>query len=931
MGNRINACLRVLLLIASASFSPVNAQQNAESSGVREIALAAESFAKGAPIPAWVEPVLEVPASELSGPAVILLADSQMLADDDPAFFVHRAVAANTPLSLGNIARFRIEFNPEYQRVALHSLRIRREGQWLDRLATSKVTFLQREIGLDAGVYTGNVTASVLISDLRVGDVLEYRYTVRGSNPVLGHKFAHVTGWDQEWATELRRITLWVPRSREVKWRMEGADFKGTVEPEEADVGALHRLRWQATRLPRFEVDKGIPTGFIPFRYIRFSEFRDWADVAGWAELLFATPRSESPAMAEVISRLKQKSTAEERASAALSWVQSEIRYVSLSLGESSHRPATPTITLERRYGDCKDKSALLVYLLNEMGIAASPVLVSSSHLRGLSRQLPSPFLFDHVIVQAEVDGKLQFLDPTRLGQAGRLAAMGQVWELADVLVVKHGSNELVQIKSEMSALTTDTLEERLRLPAFGVAGELSARRIWTGTMAEFIRIGASEVSGERLAKILLEPYERRTPGFQLVGKIRLTDDKQNNRISASYDIRIPVPAASTEDRWTVNYEASNIQGVLQFPESSSRTQPLGLPYRSAFRYVLDIDFPEKVSVTSDPARNEFRGAGVHVSRSSSFRGNHASFRLDVAVTEPQVNPSQIAQYVSTIRSLRAVERNSFWVSKSFMKQSEQSGASEKSLPQLFEERVAASLDRANKALGSGRLQGEDLATAYCERGRLYAIKGETDKALADLEKALSMRSADSPALQGCRGTVLRYMNELKESISAFSQAIVMDPRNGQAYFGRGITRFYDGQLRMAAEDFANAAKGGTRNAQFSRLWQAFALRRLGEDADSQTKTFTAANARAEWPAPAIAMMYEQISPEDVLKLVNEKYGQDRDMTLVEAYHAIAQWHLVHGDNVRAGEYFQKAVDLGALTYYEHQSSLRALKELTGR
>ena len=46
-----------------------------------------------------------------------------------------------------------------------------------------------------------------------------------------------------------------------------------------------------------------------------------------------------------------------------------EIRYYSVSLGESSHRPHTPAEVLRNRYGDCKDKSLLLVTIL-ALGVA---------------------------------------------------------------------------------------------------------------------------------------------------------------------------------------------------------------------------------------------------------------------------------------------------------------------------------------------------------------------------------------------------------------------------------------------------------------------------------------------------------------------------------------------------------------------------------
>ena len=80
------------------------------------------------------------------------------------------------------------------------------------------------------------------------------------------------------------------------------------------------------------------------------------------------------------MQKLRALPSNEERVVAALEFVQSEIRYFSVSLGENSHRPASPDIVLKRRYGDCKDKSLLLMTLLDELKIPSKVVLLT--HIR---------------------------------------------------------------------------------------------------------------------------------------------------------------------------------------------------------------------------------------------------------------------------------------------------------------------------------------------------------------------------------------------------------------------------------------------------------------------------------------------------------------------------------------------------------------------
>jgi hypothetical protein len=78
--------------------------------------------------------------------------------------------------------------------------------------------------------------------------------------------------------------------------------------------------------------------------------------------------------------------------------------------------PAAADQTWARRFGDCKGKTVLLVALLRELGIEARPVLVHTEEGDLVGARLPSMEAFDHVIVEARIDGKSYWLDGTRLG-----------------------------------------------------------------------------------------------------------------------------------------------------------------------------------------------------------------------------------------------------------------------------------------------------------------------------------------------------------------------------------------------------------------------------------------------------------------------------------------------------------------------------------
>ena len=103
-----------------------------------------------------------------------------------------------------------------------------------------------------------------------------------------------------------------------------------------------------------------------------------------------------------------------QQAQAALELVQQQVRYIFVGLDGGNLKPATAEETWQRRYGDCKGKTALLLTLLRELGIEAEGVLVNNSGSDdALDTRLPSPVFFDHVLVRANIDGTTYWLDGT--------------------------------------------------------------------------------------------------------------------------------------------------------------------------------------------------------------------------------------------------------------------------------------------------------------------------------------------------------------------------------------------------------------------------------------------------------------------------------------------------------------------------------------
>jgi transglutaminase-like putative cysteine protease len=363
-----------LLLAAFASANPLPGHAAPKSAAVK----ADPTFSRGTPLPKWAQPLAAIPPTVRTDPVVTRLSDVQSKAGPNPAVLINHALQVNDPASLSEIGQYAFSYFPSYQKLQLHRVAIIRAGQVMDRTATANVRLLERESGVDAGVYGGEKSVQLLLDDVRAGDTLWITYTVEGDNPVFGKRWTATFSWDRASPVELRRLTVLRPAGQPVHWRQLGDVKADPIAPVVDRVGDMERMRFEGRAIEAVQFEPSIPTDFIPVRRLQMSEYPDWHAVAGWADGLF--PRAAaSPGVKRLAARFAAEPTRLAQASAALHWVQEEIRYFSVSIGENSHRPQAPDTVLAHRYGDCKDKTYLLVSLLGELGIAARPVLVNAS------------------------------------------------------------------------------------------------------------------------------------------------------------------------------------------------------------------------------------------------------------------------------------------------------------------------------------------------------------------------------------------------------------------------------------------------------------------------------------------------------------------------------------------------------------------------
>jgi transglutaminase-like putative cysteine protease len=310
-------------------------------------------------------------------------------------------------LRLGNIA---LTWNPASGTPTVHAIRIYRGDEAIDVLQSARFEVIRREDQLEASVITGLLTAILRVSDLRVGDEIEYEFTTPGQDPALENNSAG--------------ILFLAPEPPPGRFRL-GVSWTQGAEPRLQWARDLESSAVRSGQTLLVSLDDPValaPPNDAPPRYswqriVEFSDFADWAAISSYFSPLYlraAQLEANSPLRAEAARIAAAHSEPIDRAKAALAMVQSEIRYIFVGLNTGNLVPASADDTWRRRYGDCKGKTVLLLALLAELGISAEPVLVNNSGADdGLDQRLPQPGMFDHVLVRATIDGHYYWMDGT--------------------------------------------------------------------------------------------------------------------------------------------------------------------------------------------------------------------------------------------------------------------------------------------------------------------------------------------------------------------------------------------------------------------------------------------------------------------------------------------------------------------------------------
>lgn len=613
----------------------------------------AEKPAVTAP-PSWTIKVGAEAADPKNSQTEFLLIDRQLRVEQKgSSFYSHFVMHLGNQSAVDDESHVQITYRPSLERITLHSLTLRRGNQVIDQLQRARISTLRRELDLEQGIIDGDLTTSIVLEDVRVGDVLEYSYTRAISEDGLDTPFSD--SFTTQWSVPVRYsyLRLVHAEARKIAVKNTNASEQPTVRVD----GAWRELVWQWHGLSSLPQEQDRPGWYDYYPHIQFAEAQSWQAIAHWGQRLYPSV----PLSAELRSLVAQwqapGATKEERIIQALRFVQDEIRYTGIEIGPGGYQPQPPAVVLKRRFGDCKEKSYLLVTLLKALGVDARPALVNTYRKQAARDSLPSAAAFNHMIVRVEHAGKVYWLDPTRTLQGGTLDSVQQAHFGAGLVIDDMGKFETLPAAT-LDAPDTNIVE-RFDMKA-GVFGKtkMQVESTYLGAEADRMRRYFADKSKDEVTHDYLNFYKDEFPNVGVSAPFVVNDDRPANQlvITESYVLDPAFTKGEKDKKHYFEFNAHVVRSTARAPQTIVRTSPMRLDHPTHVRYLAVVQLPEPWSIKD--LDETISGPGFTYHSSVRYKGNTLTTEYLFKTLVDELPAAAVQEHA---RKLEAVRKDAYY------------------------------------------------------------------------------------------------------------------------------------------------------------------------------------------------------------------------------------------------------------------------------
>lgn len=603
-------------------------------------AFAGNNLLKSAKTPDWVTPTKQLTEyqqlEEEAEDGYLDLSFEKQVSLPEQSIYYKKTIKILSQAGVQNSSEISVVFDPSYEQLTFHTISISRNGKVIDKLNLNNFKVLQQEKDLSRHLYNGYQTALLVLDDVRAGDIIESSYTIRGFNPIFEGKYSD--DYDLGFGVPVGRIyyKLIAPASRQLTIKNTNTN----ISPAITIIGNNKIYEYKSVNNKAAHLESKVPSWYNPYPTISVSEYGSWEEVSKWAAKLFTPDVKLSAELQAKISTIKAMGpTDEDRVSEALLFVQDDVRYMGIEMGANSHKPSDPNKIFKQRFGDCKDKSYLLATILNAMGVEAHPVLINTVYKGNTRNLLPSASAFDHCTVQAIVNGKTYWFDPTISYQRGTLDKISYPNYQAG-LVINGKSTDLTTIPGQNAGSTV--VKEIFTLKDMSGGAKLRVITYRYGSDADDTRYDFKNNSVYEMKK--------RYKNFYAAYFDKIKADSLTYYENMNTGEFVTTEYYTVDNIWKtengvkkLDISSYMVGSIMTKPDDKTRTMPFYLLYPAHYTENIEVNMPEPWSVEEFDKRFDCAGFKLHASAAAV--GRQVLLNYEYENLKDYINPQEAQGY----------------------------------------------------------------------------------------------------------------------------------------------------------------------------------------------------------------------------------------------------------------------------------------------
>lgn len=429
-------------------------------------------------------------------------------------------------------------------------------------------------------------------------------------------------------------LTIEVPKTLDFQY------YSSKQEPQISETTTSKVYAWHVKDVPYYEREPLMPPLRHSLSRVSFTSFKSWDEVEEWFEGLFKEVMKKQYVQNKASEIVRGATTDREKVVGMYNWVRDNISYQEYGFTFlSGYKPQELDDILRDEAADCKGQAALLVTMLDSVGIKAYPVVIS---YRDINRDVPGPYSFYHSIVYVpDVDGGM-WLDPTcYYCPAGYIPIDEQDMYSLILLDGKKGFKPTLSLPPEKIAKTV-VLESDV-VSKDGSANIEGAVRMYEETAYVYQYI-VKKKGMNSIKAILEEGMNEAMTKLCGEGKINnFTFDLGDGNTNLSFKSTCKRYATKSGDKLILNSQTDSSGSLSTFSEITAKDKrrfPILIPYEMIFDINGTIKLPPCYTIEELPPVKQVDESFITV-------GNNLSYNTDENAIESssmiKFHPDEIA------------------------------------------------------------------------------------------------------------------------------------------------------------------------------------------------------------------------------------------------------------------------------------------------